>query len=135
MQDLIKYKDIFYDENFNQEVAKKYAQVKIDLRKSKNLAPLIILYIYFLKQIYAKYIAVSATDSIDCLKNDRLKLHPLFVSNAFAKTATSEFRPTYEDTFDSIEEFLLNSLYDEWKLFMGAEENYFNHVCHIFSLK
>ena len=37
------------------------------------------------------------------------------------------FKPVYEDTFDTIEEFILSSLYDEWKYFMETEDNYFNH--------
>lgn len=110
LQDMIKYKDLFYDENFNQEIAKKYAL-----------------------ELYSKYIAVSANYSIDCPKADRLKIHYLFSdsnqsNNIGTINAKSVYRPVYEDTFDAIEEFLLVSLYDEWKVLMETEENFFNHV-------
>lgn len=88
------------------------------------------------KEIYIKYISVSAYYSIDCPKAERLKVHHLFNENN-AKTslvslkANSVFIPTYEDTFDAIEEFLLLSLYDDWKIFMETEENYFKHVTNI----
>lgn len=77
--------------------------------------------------------SVSANYSVDCPKAERLKIHHLFNENS-AKTslvslkANSVFIPTYEDTFDAIEEFLLLSLYDDWKVFMETEENFFNHV-------
>jgi len=38
------------------------------------------------------------------------------------------FKPVYEDTFNSIEEFLLVSLYDEWKIFVENEEAIFKNV-------
>ena len=44
-----------------------------------------------------------------------------------ASTSLSLFKPVYEDTFDTIEEFILSTLYDEWKYFMETEDNYFNH--------
>ncbi len=77
---------------------------------------------------------MSGTCPIECLKVDRLKLHYLFndmnpTNNIGAVNAANPaFRPTYEDTFDAIEEFLLNVLYDEWKVFMDTEEKYFRHV-------
>lgn len=82
--------------------------------------------------MYSKYIAVSANYSIDCPKADRLKIHHLFIENPKTSMvsikANSIFIPTYEDTFDAIEEFLLITLYDDWKVFMETEENFFNHV-------
>ncbi|RNA26889.1 regulator of G- signaling 22 [Brachionus plicatilis] len=95
--ELMHYKDLFYDDNFNQEDVKKKAL-----------------------DIYSKYVAVSANNSIDCPKADRLKIHHLFNENSVNTSlvslkANSVFIPTYEDTFDAIEEFLLLSLYDDWK--------------------
>lgn len=52
----------------------------------------------------------------------------MFASSPIDKMSTLKIKPTYEDTFDAIEEFLLNSLFAEWKEFMDAEEKYFNHV-------
>ncbi len=86
------------------------------------------------KEIYSKFIAVSANSPIDCSKADRLKLHYLFgdvnpVNNIGTINAANQtFRPTYEDTFDIIEEFLLVSLYDDWTFFMQTEEKFFRHV-------
>lgn len=125
---MIRYKDLFYNDVFNQETAKKFAQVDliklIILIQKKN----ILSNIYLIKDIFTRYISVAATDSIDCPKTERMKVHMLFSSNGVDKIPTARMRPTYEDTFDSIEEFLLNSLFGEWKAFMDAEENYFNHV-------
>ncbi|CAF0779308.1 unnamed protein product [Brachionus calyciflorus] len=109
LQELINYKDLFYDDNFNQEDAKKKAL-----------------------DIYSKYIAVSANYSIDCPKADRLKIHHLFIENnpktsLVSIKANSIFIPTYEDTFDAIEEFLLVTLFDDWKNFIETEENFFSH--------
>lgn len=107
LQDLIKYKDLFYDEHFNQEVAKKCAL-----------------------SIYSKYIAVSAFNSIDCSKLERLKIHHLFSEKnppTDNMNESSVFKPVYEDTFDSIEEFLLLSLFEEWKSFLETEKGYFRH--------
>lgn len=53
------------------------------------------------------------------------------MNNIGSLKADSPFRPTYEDTFDLIEEFLLVSLYDDWKSFIEAEETYFSHVSRI----
>ena len=49
-------------------------------------------------------------------------------NNIGSVNATTPFRPTYEDTFDLIEEFLLNALYSDWKVFMETEEGFFRHV-------
>lgn len=57
-----------------------------------------------------------------------MKIHLLFSSNGVDKATRIKIKPTYEDTFDSVEEFLLNSLFPEWKAFMENEEKYFNHV-------
>lgn len=95
------------------------------------------MFVFVKKEIYCKYIAVTGAETIDCSKTDRLKIHALFADSANANMVSfnsTSFRPTYEDTFDQIEEFLLVALYDEWKLFMETEENYFNHVmAHIFN--
>lgn len=106
----MKYKDIFYDDNFNQETVKLYAL-----------------------EVYKNHLAVSAEYSIDCPKEDRLKLYSLFSDsfnseNIGQANYVSFFKPVYEDTFNSVEEFLLISLYDEWRVFMEAEETYFKHV-------
>ena len=87
LQDMIKYKDLFYDENFNQEIAKKYAL-----------------------EIYSKYIAVSANYSIDCPKADRLKIHYLFSdlnqsNNIGTINAKSVYRPVYEGKLFLIQKF------------------------------
>ena len=37
-------------------------------------------------------------------------------------------KPLYEDTFDLIEEFLSDSLFDEWKAFVQTENDFFNKV-------
>ena len=76
--------------------------------------------------------AVSAEFSVDCPKQERLKLISLF-SDGHATLnigAASQWssRPVYEDTFNTIEEFLLISLYDDWKVFMQTEASYFNQV-------
>jgi hypothetical protein len=77
---------------------------------------------------------VSGAYPIECLKPDRLKLHYLFNdmnpanSIGSVNAANPSFRPTYEDTFDAIEEFLLNALYDDWRVFMDTEEKIFRHV-------
>jgi hypothetical protein len=84
---------------------------------------------------------VSAVNSIDCSKSERLKIHYLF--NDFNQTSTnvnsintsSTFKPVYEDTFDSIEEYLLLSLYDDWKVFIETETGYFRHVNYKFIFK
>lgn len=108
---MINYKSLFYEDHFNKEEAKKSAL-----------------------NIYSKYIAITAVDSIDCPKPERLKYHAIFVdantTNNIGKVSsasTSSFKPVYEDTFDSIEEFIANELYDEWKFFMETEDSYFNH--------
>ena len=85
-----------------------------------------------LKEIYKNHLAVSAECSVDCPKSDRLKLYTLFADsyntpeNAIGQLST--FKPVYEDTFNPIEEFLLISLYDEWKVFMETEEKFFKNV-------
>jgi hypothetical protein len=93
--------------------------------------------LFLKKEIYTNYISIIARYSIDCPKNERLKMHKLFAEldsvNRIGKiTAASVFQSVYEDTFDSIEEFLLLALYDEWKAFMETEDSYFNHVCIYF---
>ncbi len=78
--------------------------------------------------------AVSAENSVDCPKNERLKLYALFADlyntseNIGAANYMEAFKPVYEDTFNSIEEFLLVSLYDEWKIFVENEEAIFKNV-------
>lgn len=67
---------------------------------------------------------MAAAHPIDCPRADRIKIHPLFASNSLEKY----LNPTYEDTFDSIEEFILDSLFTEWKSFIEEEEKYFSHV-------
>jgi hypothetical protein len=37
-------------------------------------------------------------------------------------------RPLYEDTFDIIDDFLCECLFDEWKNFVQTENTYFNQV-------
>lgn len=76
-------------------------------------------------------------NSIDCSKPERLKIHYLFNESNQSSTSvnnintSSTFKPVYEDTFDSIEEFLLLSLYDDWKVFIETETGYFRHVIMI----
>jgi hypothetical protein len=93
---------------------------------------------FFSQEIYRKYIAVSALISIDCPKADRLHLHSLFADPNFStktvigvNTSSSSNRPpVYEDTFNSVEEYLINILYDDWKVFFDTEKSFFNHVSH-----
>ncbi len=71
--------------------------------------------------------------SIDCSKSDRLHLHTLFadpkLTGSLNNTAASFNRPpVYEDTFNFVEEFLINILYDDWKVFIETEKSFFNHV-------
>ncbi len=75
-------------------------------------------------------------NSIDCSKPERLKIHYLFNESNPTSTSvnnintSSTFKPVYEDTFDSIEEFLLLSLYDDWRVFIETEKGYFRHVIY-----
>ena len=78
--------------------------------------------------------AVSADYSIDCPKSERIRMYSLVTeldpSDNIGNNYVSTFRPVYEDTLNPVEEFLLISLYDDWKMFMEAEESYFKHVNH-----
>ena len=76
---------------------------------------------------------MSADYSIDCPKADRLKLYSLFTDSfnseqIGAGNFVSFFKPVYEDTFINIEEYLLVSLYDDWRAFMEVEESFYNNV-------
>jgi hypothetical protein len=78
-------------------------------------------------------LSVSAEFSIDCPKAERLKLFSLFADSfnseqIGAGNYVSHFKPVYEDTFIAIEEYLLVSLYDDWRAFMEAEESFYNNV-------
>jgi len=101
LQELIKYKDLFYDENFNQETVKNYARVNRIFLIIKFSTRRKYFKIKQKKEIYSKYIAVSARNSIDCGKPDRLKIHYLFIDsnqshNINYMNSNSTFRPTYE---------------------------------------
>lgn len=76
---------------------------------------------------------MAADYSIDCPKADRLKLYSLFADSFNSEQIgvgnfVSYFKPVYEDTFISIEEYLLVSLYDDWRAFMEVEESFYNNV-------
>ncbi len=136
MQELIKFKELFYDENFNQTTIKKLALVNkslLCLRKIKTFNSF--------QEIYTKFIAVSASETIDCEKADRIKIHTCFVEENkkkfYAPESNSNFlnitlegikKPLYEDTFDFIEEFLCDCLFDEWKALIRAENSLFEKV-------
>ena len=59
MHDLLKYKALFYEETFNKDLAKSLA-----------------------RQLYARYMAVTATSSIFCSKADRLRIHALIIGDS-----------------------------------------------------
>lgn len=82
----------------------------------------------FFKNIYSKYISVTANDSIDCNKSDRIRLHKFFIPGGVLKPSKNTDTPIYEDAFDEIEEFLFETLHDEWKNMTNMENSLFNQI-------
>ncbi len=82
--------------------------------------------------------AVSSDYSIDCPKAERIRIYSLVTeldpSENIGNDYGASFRPVYEDTLNSVEEFLLISLYDDWKMFMEVEESFFKHVSFYYYL-